>query len=96
MSSIVRSTFSIVFCVFIVLLVSTLLPLPTEAIYFHIIEGQPKCFIEEVPADTLVVATYKNPDFIEFGKPEFTGVVSNDGFVPICLRVWVVSVKLFE
>ncbi len=46
-----------------------------EAIYFHVVEGQSKCFIEEVPADTLVLGTYKNPDFVEWGKPDFTGTV---------------------
>jgi hypothetical protein len=46
-----------------------------EAIYFHVVEGQSRCFIEEVPAETLVLATYRNPDFIEFGRPEFTGTV---------------------
>ncbi len=46
-----------------------------EAIYFQVVEGQSKCFIEEVPGDTLVLATYKNPDFVEWGKPDFTGTV---------------------
>jgi hypothetical protein len=46
-----------------------------ESIYFHVVEGQSKCFIEEVPSETLVVASYKNPDFVEFGKPDFTGTV---------------------
>lgn len=46
-----------------------------DAIYFHVTEGQNKCFIEEVPGETLVMGTYKSPDFIEWGRPEFTGTV---------------------
>lgn len=49
----------------------------TEALYFYVTD-QPRCFIEEVPSETLVVGSYKNPDFIEWGTTgsEFTGVVS--------------------
>jgi len=45
-------------------------------LYFFVTEGQQRCFIEEVPADTLIVGKYKNPDFIPFGQPSFNGVVS--------------------
>jgi hypothetical protein len=31
----------------------------TEGLYFHIQEGERKCFIEEIPDDTLVVGNYK-------------------------------------
>ena len=48
-----------------------------SSLYFFITDGQQRCFIEEVPAETLIVGTYKNPDFVPFGKPEFTGVVSS-------------------
>jgi len=50
----------------------------TEALYFYVTD-QPRCFIEEVPSETLVVGSYKNPDFIEWGTTgaEFTGVVSS-------------------
>lgn len=37
-------------------LVTILLQLtPVQALYFYIKEGQPKCFFEELPKDTLVV-----------------------------------------
>lgn len=52
---------------------------PANALYFYVTDGQQRCFIEEVPAETLIVGTYKNPDFVPFGRPDFTGVVS---FVP--------------
>ncbi len=32
-------------------------------LYFHITEGVRKCFIEEVPEETLVQAAYSFPDF---------------------------------
>lgn len=44
-----------------------------DAIYFHVQQGQPRCFIEELPGQTLVVATYKNPDFKPYGTPGFSG-----------------------
>lgn len=49
---------------------------PADALYFYVTDGQQRCFIEEVPAETLIVGTYKNPDFVPFGRPDFTGVVS--------------------
>lgn len=44
------------------LLAALLSPTPTDAgfIYFNVQEGTERCFIEEVPADTLVLAAYKN------------------------------------
>ena len=53
------------------------LPNLINALYFFVTD-QPRCFIEEVPSETLVVGSYKNPDFIQWGTPnvEFTGVVS--------------------
>lgn len=30
----------------------------TSALYFHIAEGERKCFIEEIPDDTTVIGTY--------------------------------------
>ena len=60
------------------LIVSIFLLLPINALYFYVTD-QPRCFIEEVPSETLVVGSYKNPDFIQWGTPnvEFTGVVSS-------------------
>jgi len=59
------------------LLLAALLPRGARALYFFV-SDQARCFIEEVPAETLVVATYKNPDVVTFGTPgaEFTGIVS--------------------
>lgn len=46
-----------------------------SALYFYLPEGSSKCFLEEVPPDTLFVGNYKNPDFVPFGSPGFTGSV---------------------
>lgn len=47
---------------------------PASALYFYVTDGTQRCFIEEVPSDTLIVGTYKNPDFAAFGTPGFMGV----------------------
>mmetsp|Transcript_22974 Transcript_22974/g.25510 ORF Transcript_22974/g.25510 Transcript_22974/m.25510 type:complete len:217 (-) Transcript_22974:55-705(-) len=39
------------------------LVLHAEGMYFHITEGKQRCFIEEVPEDTLVMATYHSADY---------------------------------
>ncbi|KAI3381337.1 hypothetical protein SNEBB_006413 [Seison nebaliae] len=36
-----------------------LLPVLSQGLYFHIKEGEKKCFIEEIPDDTMVIAAYK-------------------------------------
>ena len=46
-----------------------------NALYFYVTEGAPRCFIEDVPPETLLVGTYKNPDLMPYGSPGFTGVV---------------------
>ncbi|KAA0149074.1 hypothetical protein FNF27_04564 [Cafeteria roenbergensis] len=46
------------------LLAGLALPAPSAGLYFYVTEGQHRCFLEEVPQDTLVVAQYKNPDLI--------------------------------
>lgn len=46
-----------------------------NALFFYVVEGQQRCFIEEVPADTLVISTYQNPDFKPYGDPGFTETV---------------------
>ena len=48
----------------------------TNALFFYVVEGQQRCFIEEVPADTLVLSSYQNPDFKPYGDPGFTETVS--------------------
>lgn len=45
------------------LLLSSLLILPTQALYFYIDGTTPKCFYEELPKDTLVVGNYKAEEF---------------------------------
>lgn len=47
---------------------------PVFGLYIYVTDGQQKCFIEEVPAETLIVGTYKNPDFVPYGRPDFNGV----------------------
>ena len=51
------------FPVLLLLSLSTLLLLPVHGLYFHIVEGTRKCFIEEVPEDVLVLGRYTSPDF---------------------------------
>ena len=41
--------------VILVLLASVL---AVDGLYFHISETEKKCFIEEVPGDTMIVGTY--------------------------------------
>jgi hypothetical protein len=36
-----------------------------NGLYFYVTEGQHRCFLEDVPSDTLVVGHYKNPDLVE-------------------------------
>ena len=45
---------------------------PTRALFFTVQQGSQRCFIEEMPGQTLLVATYKNPDFKPFGDSGFT------------------------
>jgi len=45
------------------LLVALSLVLPTSGLYFNVVEGSRKCFIEEVPEDVLVLGRYTSPDF---------------------------------
>jgi hypothetical protein len=70
------------------------LVVPTAGLYFFVTEGQQRCFIEEVPADTLIVGKYKNPDFVPFGQANFNGVVRHraragerEGLQRLCVRV---------
>ena len=60
---------------FLLLLVGAMLAArPAVGLYTYITESAPpRCFIEEVPADTLIVGSYKNPDFVTWGSPGFTG-----------------------
>ena len=47
--------------------------MPVSALHFYVSPENPRCFLEEVPAETLVVGEYKNPDFVVWGSPSFTG-----------------------
>ena len=59
------------------LVAALLLLLPTAfGLHFYVDQSTPRCFLEEVPPETLIVGEYKNPDFVVFGSPGFTGVVS--------------------
>eukprot|EP00455_Lapot_gusevi_P010758 TRINITY_DN148_c0_g1_i2.p2 TRINITY_DN148_c0_g1~~TRINITY_DN148_c0_g1_i2.p2 ORF type:complete len:213 (+),score=89.85 TRINITY_DN148_c0_g1_i2:70-708(+) len=46
----------------LLLLLTVYTLLPSHALYFMLNEGVERCFIEEVPPDTLVVATYSSPE----------------------------------
>jgi len=48
----------------VALAAAALLPMRAQGLYFYVTEGQHRCFLEEVPQDTLVVAHYENPDLI--------------------------------
>ncbi len=39
------------------------------SIYFILEEGQSKCFLEEVPKDTLVVGKYRTEEIVQPGTP---------------------------
>ena len=45
------------------LLVALLLPL-TSGLYIKLTEGEKRCFIEEVPKDTLIHGTFKATDLV--------------------------------
>jgi hypothetical protein len=49
-----------------------LLPAPARAIYFHVTSGAQRCFLEEMPGQTLFLATYKNPDYKPWGAADYT------------------------
>lgn len=38
--------------------------MPVNGLYFHVVEGAKRCFIEEVPEDVLVVGKYTNMDWV--------------------------------
>jgi hypothetical protein len=61
------------------LLLAALTARAADALYFYLAEGEARCFIEEVPPETLIVGNYKNPDFVPFGSTGFTGSVSGGG-----------------
>lgn len=42
----------------IIYLLLALFALPTQALYFYMKDGSPKCFHEELPKDTLVVGMF--------------------------------------
>ena len=73
------------------LLAGLALPAPSAGLYFYVTEGQHRCFLEEVPQDTLVVAQYKNPDLIGSidGQPSHVsaGAAGWRGPRPACGRL---------
>ena len=44
-----------------------------QGLFFNVEEGNQRCFIEDVPQDTLVLLKYSNPDFIPWGSEAFDG-----------------------
>ena len=47
-----------------------------DGLYFYVTEGQNRCFLQEVPQDTLVVIVYENPDLIPPSGPNQPAQVS--------------------
>jgi hypothetical protein len=52
-------------------------------LYFHVVEGSRKCFIEEVPEDVLVMGKYTSPDHAKLNLNTATGQVDTDNFAAI-------------
>ena len=46
-------------CLYLLILILVEILLPIESLYFHIRETERKCFIEEIPDQTLVIGKYK-------------------------------------
>jgi hypothetical protein len=44
-----------------------------SALYFYLEGNAERCFLEEVPADTLVVGKYKSPDVLPWGAAGWAG-----------------------
>lgn len=67
---------------FLLLALLALLVLPTRGLYFYVVEGGRKCFIEEVPEDVLVVGRYTSHDHSKLNlTPQ--GVVDGKNFAAI-------------
>lgn len=56
---------------------------PVSGLYFHIVEGTRKCFIEEVPEDVLVMGKYTSPDFSRININPTTGMVDTENYAAI-------------
>ena len=57
----------------------------TNGLYFYVTDGSQRCFIEEVPPETLIVGVYKSPDFKPYGDPEFSGSVRSRNITVWCM-----------
>ena len=44
-----------------------------SALYFYLEGTAERCFLEEVPAETLIVGNYKSPDVVPWGSPAWAG-----------------------
>merc|ERR1719266_1156964 len=51
--------------------------LPCHALYFYLEKGVQKCFLEDVPQETLVVASYESLDFAKLGNVKISSVIKN-------------------
>ena len=60
------------------------LPALTQGLFFDMTPEAERCFTEIVGEDTKMVVEYENPDFVPFGRPGFTGVVSPAAEVCCC------------
>ncbi len=66
------------------MLTLAVLPALTQGLFFDMTPEAERCFTEIVGEDTKMVVEYENPDFVPFGRPGFTGVVSPAAEVCCC------------
>jgi hypothetical protein len=56
---------------------------PVRGLYFQLVEGTKKCFIEEVPEDVLVMGKYTSPDFPKLNLNSNTGMPDTENWSAI-------------
>ena len=66
------------FCLQLTMIVRSILligflSLPSYALYFHIAETERKCFIEEIPDETMVIGNYK----VQLYDPQTKGFLTH-------------------
>ena len=66
-----RTTFFVSAVLFAIAILSCLSP--SQGLYFLVTQGVKRCFLEEVPAHTVVVGIYQNPDVDTDGSVDASG-----------------------
>lgn len=46
-----------------------------NSLFFYITESRQRCFLQDIPEQTLVVGNYKIPTLKTFDAPDFDGIV---------------------